>query len=336
MTRASAGLADMNVIAAAAIALPASNPRRMGGDVSPRRLTTRCENASAHWRLATSVVDRSAIAAAAAMMFMSVEPAKARVIGGNRLPSWAAQALVGATPRQRFRAALALAATRQGLVELSVVDIVSGRRYDSGTSTIPVRTASIIKVPIAMALMAKAEQQGRGLTANESSDLTLMIRSSDGDAATRLWDDAGGANVIGLIRNLGGSHTAGPANGSSWGFTTTTSSDMASVLSALASGRILTAGNRARILDEMRNVVPSQRWGIAQAVAHSEPAVKNGWYPDTDESAWRVNCLGIVARGGAPTRYSVSVMTQYPIGLGQSYGEETCRLVAATVLPRLI
>ena len=40
--------------------------------------------------------------------------------GGARLPPWAASALAGATQRQRFAAAQAFAATRQGTVEISL------------------------------------------------------------------------------------------------------------------------------------------------------------------------------------------------------------------------
>lgn len=276
------------------------------------------------------------VVALVTVLCLSVAPASARVRNGNRLPPWAEAALAGATPRQRFSAALALAGSRQGIVEISIVDTVSGRRYDSGSARQPLRTASIIKVPIALALMARIEAERRGLTAAESADLSAMIRNSDNNAATRLWNEVGGSSVIALVRSLGGAHTAGPADGSSWGFSTATSADMATVLAALASGRVLNAADRGRVLDEMRSVTPSQRWGIAEAVHSSVAAVKNGWYPDMDMPTWRVHCLGVVARGAAPTRYALAVMTQYPIGLGQNYGQETCRLVASTVLPRTV
>jgi hypothetical protein len=86
----------------------------------------------------------------------------------------------------------------------------------------------------------------------------------------------------------------------------------------------------------MRQVTPSQRWGVAAAVHHSNPAVKNGWYPDTDQQVWRVLCTGIVDDGPRPNRWVIVVTTRYPVNLGQEYGEETCAGIAARALPPTI
>jgi hypothetical protein len=86
----------------------------------------------------------------------------------------------------------------------------------------------------------------------------------------------------------------------------------------------------------MRQVIPSQRWGISPAVHHSNPAVKNGWYPDTDTSMWRVHCTGIMDDGPHPNRWVIVVMTNYPANLGMAYSEETCSGIAARALPPTI
>ncbi|HEV3363567.1 MAG TPA: hypothetical protein VG795_05390, partial [Acidimicrobiia bacterium] len=65
----------------------------------------------------------------------------------------------------------------------------------------------------------------------------------------------------------------------------------------------------------------------------SNPAVKNGWYPDTDPPVWRVNCTGVVDHAGRPNRWVLVVTTRYPANLGQVYGQETCSGIAARALP---
>jgi hypothetical protein len=152
----------------------------------------------------------------------------------------------------------------------------------------------------------------------------LMITQSDNNAATQLWNQVGGSNVIGLMRSFGATNTfLDPRSPGAWGYTWTTSRDLAVVLSKLATGALGRSGDL--IVSDMHQVIPSQRWGIGAALPGA--AVKNGWFPDPD--AWRVNCLGIASG----TRYAIAIMTRYPIGLGQVYGEATCQGIAARLLP---
>jgi beta-lactamase class A len=195
------------------------------------------------------------------------------------------------------------------------------------------RSASIVKVLIGMALFARAEREGRGLNIDEQSDLRNMIRVSDNNAATRLWASLGGPAVISWVRGVTGiQETQPPAIGGQWGFTLTDAHDMAVILTSLAQARGINANDRNALLSEMRQVTPGQRWGISPAVLRSTPAVKNGWFPDTDEPVWRVHCTGVVDEGGRPNRWGIAVMTRYPIGLGMIYGEDTCQRVANLAL----
>src|SRR5580658_3908274 len=130
--------------------------------------------------------------------------------------------------------------------------------------------------------------------------MTSMITQSDDNAATALWNEVGGTNaVLGEMDALGATDTqAYSADPQAWGFTETTSRDLAVVLAQLARGVLGTNGTNT-ILNLMHQVIPSQDWGIGAAFPSA--AVKNGWYPDPGD--WRVNCLGIV--GG--TRYALAV-----------------------------
>jgi hypothetical protein len=222
----------------------------------------------------------------------------------------------------RAAAASAWAAARAGVAGFTVIDLATGKMDQGGFANTQIRTASVIKVPIAMALMAMVNRQGRGLTPTEQSALQLMITQSDNNAATQLWNEVGGANVVGLMRSLGATNTTLDPSGA-WGFTRTTSRDLAMVLAGLAQG-VLGPAATDEIISLMREVIPSQAWGIGAAIPGA--AIKNGWYPDPTD--WRVNCLGIA--GGR--RYALAIMTQYPIGLGEGYGQATCQQIAADLL----
>jgi beta-lactamase class A len=251
--------------------------------------------------------------------------------GCGRLPESQA---VEEVPSDRFQEASRWAAGRAGTAGVAIVDTATGKVQGNDDSGVALRTASIVKVIIGMRLFARAEEQKRGLTADEQSNLAAMIRSSDNDAASRLWGSLGGPAVITWVRKVTGvRNTQPPGNAGSWGFTTTTARDMAVILNALVKAQGINAANRDALLREMRQVVPGQRWGIAPAVHRSNPAVKNGWYPDTDAPVWRVLCTGIADHGGRSNRWVIVVTTRYPANLGMAYGQETCSGIAARALP---
>ena len=226
------------------------------------------------------------------------------------------------------------AAGRAGTAGFAVIDTVTGKVAGNDAGGVALRAASIVKVIIGMRLFARAQEQKRGLSAAEKSDLSAMIRVSDNDAASRQWTSLGGPAVIGWIRRVTGVRsTQPPGNPESWGFTTTTARDMAVILHALVRAKGITASHRDALLNEMRQVVPAQRWGVDAAVQRSTPAIKNGWYPDTDVPVWRVHCTGIVDDGGHPKRFVVVVTTRYPAELGMAYGQETCSGITARALP---
>src|SRR5688572_17755798 len=235
---------------------------------------------------------------------------------------------------ERFADASRWAAGRAGTAGFTLIDTATGQARGNDEAGVALRTASIVKVIIGMRLFARAAEQRRGLTAEEQSDLAAMIRSSDNDAASRLWASLGGPAVITWVRRVTGvRNTNPPGNPASWGFTTTTARDMAVILQALVRAKGISAPARDALLREMRSVIPSQRWGIGPAVHRSNPAVKNGWYPDSDAPVWRVHCTGIADHAGRSNRWVIVVTTRYPAELGQAYGQETCSGIAARALP---
>lgn len=221
------------------------------------------------------------------------------------------------------------AAGREGDVEVSVADLVSGAVLDAPTPQPQLSTASIIKVAIAVAVLRQVEVEARDLTNAEMTALTYMIEVSDNSSATYLWNDVGGADGMqGTLDAAGMTQTTLDDEGA-WGLSTTTAEDQARLLLALQGGRLLTPDHTALVLDLMRHVDPSQRWGPAAAAPDLDPAIKNGWL---DDDGWHVHCLAIFDTG-VPHPFAIGILTRYDSDLGQGYGEQTCQDVTSLVLP---
>ena len=184
---------------------------------------------------------------------------------------------------------------------------------------------STAKVPIMLTVLDRALQQGRSLSAWEQSQISSMIQVSDNDAATALYISVGGApGVQQYLRRIGRTQTQ--MNAAAWGESTTTAADMARLLAQLGSCQILTPRLCQYALDQMRQVVPSQRWGVGGGVPADTPvALKNGWYPEDD--GWGVHSVGLVEKGGR--QYAIAVYTQPDPSM--AYGVETIEQIVGAI-----
>jgi beta-lactamase class A len=242
----------------------------------------------------------------------------------------------------RFPGASRDAAARWGITAVTVIDTVTGEVFVNEMARLPIRSASVIKVPILCAAIQSRLAAGQGrqgdvpLSASERADAEAMIRRSDNAATTRFWKALGGPEVMGMIHRTAGTRdtVVAPENPNWWGYTHTTSYDLAMVLNGLAAKTLLPAPACDYVLNQMRLVVPSQRWGIPDGCpTPAAVAVKNGWYPEEDAGkVWRVHSIGVMPVGKTPERAVVSILTRYPLERGMRYGQETCRIVAAEVL----
>jgi Beta-lactamase enzyme family len=235
------------------------------------------------------------------------------------------------------RAMAQWAASREGIVEISIGNLRDGTVTDVTPRPQPqVRVASVIKVSIAISFLRVRHEQGRGPSAWELGALRDMIVESDNGDAYQLWIASGGPAAQLVTQNAAAITNTAYQAGHGWGFTLTTAHDQAKVETALARGRMLPAAQTQLVLVLMRSVVSSQRWGFADSVDPSlHPAIKNGWYEDTDEPVWRVHCTAIFDSPRLAHPFTVAVMTRYPAHLGIGYGQDTCRGVALLLGPRL-
>jgi beta-lactamase class A len=187
--------------------------------------------------------------------------------------------------------------------------------------------ASVIKVTILAALLRKAEDQHRHLTATEAAQAKLMITESDDDAASDLWAELGRSYLQHFLDVAGMRHTwLGP--GDDWGLTQITANDQVALLRLLLYGNtVLDPASRSYALKLMAEVIPAQRWGVpAGAPAGLTVHVKNGWLPLATHG-WRIHSIGCFTGHG--NSYSIVVLTQDNPTM--AYGVATIEAIARAV-----
>jgi Beta-lactamase enzyme family len=256
-------------------------------------------------------------------------------------PSPRATPAAAAGRRDPFGAAAASYLTgRAGTVLAAVYDLRTGRTWHLGQGQgQPQAEASIVKLDVLETLLSERGQgDGTGLSAGERALAEQMIEDSDNDAATGLWYAVGGAARIrsfnaraGLTHTTPSSCVVCPGFAwPGWGLTTTTPDDQIALLRQLVTpSSLLTRAAREYALSLMRDVTPSQRWGVSGGVpAQVAVALKNGWLPLRGAGGdWQINSIGWVSGGGR--NYLMAVLsTGNP---SERYGIDTIDQLAAMV-----
>ncbi|MFZ3571639.1 serine hydrolase [Streptomyces sp. BH097] len=186
-----------------------------------------------------------------------------------------------------------------GGVSVAVLNEAAGTTasYAPGHGTYA--TASIVKVDVLAALLLRAQDEGRALTARERACAAAMIECSDNDATTALWEQLGGADGLDAANErLGLTATRAGADGL-WGLTQTTADDQLALLGqvfGVGGGLVLAEDSRAYVQRLMGNVRGDQVWGVS-AVGDGA-ALKNGWLPRSTTGLWVVNSVGRVRVAG--------------------------------------
>ncbi|TLS45558.1 serine hydrolase [Streptomyces montanus] len=180
-------------------------------------------------------------------------------------------------------------------VSVAVVDLDSGESSAYGDGTF--ETASIVKVDILAALLLRAQDADRELTAREKANATVMIKNSDNASATALWNEIGRAEGLAAANErLGLSETEG-GNGPLWGLTQTTAADQLTLLGQVFGDESeLSEASRTYLRGLMEDIAVDQQWGVS--AAGSEFALKNGWLPRSTTGLWVINSIGRVTADG--------------------------------------
>ena len=210
---------------------------------------------------------------------------------------------------KKLNAALAKVAGSSPDFSVAVLDKKTGQKY-AYRGTVAYDTASIVKAQILACMLLHDQDAGHGPTSSEMSLATPMIRLSDNNAATSLFQHVGGRSAVGRCdRRLGLTHTV---VNSAWGLTRTTADDQIKLLSQFVdTASPLKASSRKTIFTLMNSVSDAQDWGIPSIARSGETAtVKNGW--DTrsaDGGLWAINTIGRVTAADGHVNVSVAVLS---------------------------
>jgi beta-lactamase class A len=193
--------------------------------------------------------------------------------------------------------AAAYAAARAGTVTFAVrtEDRLYGRGLDSQFPT-----ASVLKAMLMTTYLRQAGVRDRPLADADRDLLRPMIRRSDNVTATQIRNLVGNAAIVRLARRAGMTRFAiHPV----WGLSLTTARDQSRFFLHLE--RLLPERHRAYALRLLRTIVPSQRWGMAQAIPDGWTLYfKGGWGSGSGAVDHQV---GLLARGDQ--RLAIAVMT---------------------------
>ncbi|MFE9817447.1 serine hydrolase [Streptomyces sp. NPDC005773] len=190
-----------------------------------------------------------------------------------------------------------LAGSGTATVSVAVLDGAGGTRAVYGGEDATYDTASIVKVDILAALLLRAQDEDRVLTAGERAHAVAMIERSDNEAATALLAAVGGASALDAANERLGLTATTAAQ--AWGLTRTTAADQLTLLEAVfgtGTDTELTQASRTYLRGLMAQVEADQQWGVS--AAGSTWALKNGWMPRTATGLWNINSIGQVASDG--------------------------------------
>jgi Beta-lactamase enzyme family len=254
--------------------------------------------------------------------------------GGRAASGAGASAAPHASP---FASVTEYLAGRQGTVLAAVYDVATGQTWRLGTGAAQ-DEASVVKLDILEALLARGGNGG--LPATQSTLARSMIEDSDNDAATSLWDAAGGATGLTAYNVRAGLTGTVPSPcvtcagfpWPGWGLTSTVPDDQLTLLKQLVvpgTSPLLSLTERAYALSLLENVIPGQAWGVSGGVpAGVQVALKNGWLPLNEGGTdWQINSVGWVCGDGRD--YLIAVLsTGSPT---EQYGIDTVSGLSAHV-----
>jgi beta-lactamase class A len=291
---------------------PLRNPRRIIRLLAP----------AAGALLAASLLAPAALAAAPAAAATAAPAAATTTVGMVSCTSASHPALAARLARDIWAARRARSDSVALVVEYPILGVscsLSGAaRFDS---------ASVVKVTILGALLRKALDQHRYLTATEASLARAMITQSSNSAASALWAELGRSYIQHFLNLAGmGQTILGP--GRYWGLTQITGRDETRLLRLLlVPNTVLSPNSRTYALGLMAQVISSQRWGVpAGAPAGVVVHVKNGWLPRATHG-WRIHSIGAFtsSRGW----YTIVVLTQDNPTM--TYGVNTIQNIARVI-----
>jgi Beta-lactamase enzyme family len=227
----------------------------------------------------------------------------------------------GRSWQARVADAAAFARARGGSVSFAVVD--ERRRLHGFGANTGYSSASLVKAMLLTSYLNQRGVRGRPLRRADRRLLGPMIRVSDNDAASTVYERIGSDALMRLAGRAGMTRfQANPV----WGGCQVTARDQARFFYRLRS--LLPKRHRSYALGLLARIVPPQRWGIPPVSPRGwRVHFKGGWFPD-EAGAWRVHQAALLRKG--PRRLSVAVLSSGAPTFG--YGADTVEGVAGRLL----
>jgi beta-lactamase family protein len=213
---------------------------------------------------------------------------------------------------KRVQDATRFLSTRAGAASFAVVD--QRGRIHGHRRGVQYSSASLVKAMLLVAYLDRGEVRRRDLRGSERRLLGPMVRVSDNDAATAIYQRVGIDGLNRLARRAGmRQFAANPV----WGGCQVTARDQARFFLRIRA--LLPKRHRKYALSLLHRIVSYERWGIPPATpAGWVPYFKGGWFQDDD--GWRVHQAALLRDGNR--RIAIAVLTS---------GSPTLEYGAATI-----
>jgi hypothetical protein len=213
-----------------------------------------------------------------------------------------------------------------GFWSWTLMDRNSGELAGSDNAGATNVTASMIKAWLAADYLRRAAERNTTPSSSIMKQLTIMIRDSDNAAASYFWRANGGnATIKRLIAMCGLTDSKAYID---WAHTLMSARDATRMGACIGDGRAAGAKWTDWVLNEMRSVRGSGRFGIISVLpadVAGKTAIKNGWIAKSD-GKWHINCMAV-----GPD-WVLSVMTVYAASRGMSHGINICKSVTQQLM----
>jgi hypothetical protein len=242
-------------------------------------------------------------------------------------PAWSADQL------QRFNAASALIASKQGHIGIVVEDRQTGLIWRGGEPNTLIWAGSTPKLAFALALREWARSRGTTLDATTTTQIAAMLSVSDNQAADTLWNRYATSDPTAWMARFHGfgmtTATYVDTFPKRWGFVKCSAQDLVGLMDYILTKA--DPADRAYLVNAMRTVGDIQHWGVWGAGPSLQPGVKDGWSVEKDagKEHWITATVGFA---GPNERYSIGAMYhQLPGGDSIDEGVHTLTDLVATV-----
>ncbi|MBT8227186.1 MAG: hypothetical protein HKP61_16265 [Dactylosporangium sp.] len=216
--------------------------------------------------------------------------------------------------------------TSSGFWSWSLLERGTGSIVGSENLSTTQRTASMIKAWLAADYLRLAAAKGQTPSSATLKQLSIMIRDSDNNAASTTYTTLGQTESITRLISICGLTDSEP--GRTWSHTMISARDAVRMGECIADGRGAGPAWTDWLLNEMRSVRGSGRFGPIEVLPTAEAkqtAIKNGWVSLSD-GKWHINCLAV-----APT-WVLAVEAVYPTASGMAHGTSICRSVTQQLI----